>query len=215
LHLLKKISITIINGNYFPNRYTLSRKNFYMSKSIVYLTFVILLLPPGLQAQMGFTIYPSEYQIKARYLYNFARFVDWPDQTFLHSDSPFIIGILGEDPFGIDIDKTVEGKKIKNRSFKIKRYKNLESVGFCHILYIGIEDYKKRKNAIKKLKGKNILTVSDKKNFAHNGGIINFIVKEKKIRFQINLQAVKESDILISSKILRQADIINNQQPES
>ncbi len=186
-----------------------------MPKFIVHLTLVILLFPLRLQAQMGVTMYPSEYQIKAKYLYNFARFVDWPDQTFTHSDSPYIIGILGEDPFGIDIDKTVEGKKVKNRNFIIRRFKNLETLEYCHILYIGIDDHKRRKIVVERLKGENILTVSDKKNFAHNGGLINFIIKEKKIRFQINLRAVKESDILISSKILRQADIINNQQPKS
>ncbi|MFO7892060.1 MAG: YfiR family protein [bacterium] len=181
-----------------------------MTKFIFHLTIVMLLLPFKLQAQMGFTIYPSEYQVKAKYLYNFTRFVDWPDQTFSHPDSPFIIGILGEDPFGIDLDKTVEGKKIKNRNFIIKRFKKFNDLKYCHILYIGIDDHGKRKKIIKKLSDRNILTVSDKKNFAQNGGIINFIIKDKKIRFQINFQAAQESNIQISSKILRQADIINN-----
>ena len=166
-------------------------------------------------AQMGFTMYPSEYQVKAKYLYNLARFVDWPEHTFADSNSSYIIGILGEDPFGIDLEKTVEGKKVKGRNFSVKRFKNCTHLEFCHILFINLGNPRKLHEAIKKIDDKNILTVGDTENFAHNGGIINFIIKEKKIRFQVNLQAAETSDIQISSKILRQADIIGNQSPES
>lgn len=185
-----------------------------MYNKFFHLIILISVLTLKSQAQMGFTVYPSEYQVKAKYLYNFTRFVDWPDQTFSHSDTPYIIGILGEDPFGIDLDKTVEGKKIKGRSFIVKRFKQIDDLKFCHILYIGLTDQSKSIQVIEKIKGSNILTVGDIKNFAHNGGIINFITKDKKIRFEINVQAAKETGIHISSKLLKQSNIIENQQPK-
>ena len=164
---------------------------------------------------MGFTMYPSEYQVKAKYLYNLARFVEWPEQSFADSNSSYIIGVLGEDPFGIDLEKTVEGKKAKGRNFIVKRFKKSEDVQFCHILFIKLADNIQLSNTIKKVNHENILTVSDTKNFAKNGGIINFITKEKKIRFQINLSAAEQSGLQISSKILRQAEIIEQKSPEA
>ncbi len=180
-----------------------------------HLIILITLLTLRSQAQMGFTVYPSEYQVKAKYLYNFSRFVDWPDQAFPHSDTPYIIGILGEDPFGIDLDKTVEGKKVKGRNFIVKRFHRIDDLEFCHILFIGVPDQKKSIRIIDKLKETSILTVSERKKFAHDGGIINFITKEKKIRFEINRQAAKNAGINISSKLLKQSNIIENQQPET
>ena len=184
-----------------------------MYKKIYHIIILIILLSIKVQAQMGFTLYPSEYQVKAKYLYNLARFVDWPEQSFADSNSSYIIGILGEDPFGIDLEKTVEGKKAKGRNFVVKRFPKYEDLQFCHILYINLTDKDKLNKVIKKIKNENILTVGDTKNFAQNGGIINFITKEKKIRFQINLSAAEQSGIQISSLILRQADLIENKSP--
>lgn len=185
-----------------------------MHKKILFFSILICLLSVRILAQMGFTMYPSEYQIKAKYLYNLARFVDWPEHTFADSNSSYIIGILGKDPFGIDLEKTIEGKKINGRNFSVKRFKNYKNIQFSHILFINFTDPQKLDQAIKKIDNKFILTVGDAENFAHKGGILNFIIKDKKIRFQINLQAAKKSGIQISSKILRQAYIIENLSPE-
>lgn len=178
--------------------------------SLILVNFVILTS----HAQMGFTTYPTEYQVKAKYLYNFARFVEWPDQSFTHKSTPYTIGILGEDPFGIDLDKTVEGKKIKGRNFIIKRFNEISDFQYCHILFISLNEQEKTKRVIKKLKGSSILTVSDIENFAEDGGIINFFMTEEKIRFKINFQSANASNLKISSQILRQAKIITNKNSE-
>ncbi|MBN1782316.1 YfiR family protein [bacterium] len=165
----------------------------------------MLLVSDG-YSQMGFTVYPTEYQVKAQYLYNFARFVDWPEESFENPDSPFVIGIVGQDPFGIDLEKTVEGKQIKNRRFIIRRYDNSADLSSCHILFIGTDDRTRRSALIDRLKHRCILTVGDENNFVPDGGMINFVVRKKKIRFEINREAVKQSGLKISTKLLKMAE---------
>jgi hypothetical protein len=158
-------------------------------------------------AQMGFTVYPTEYQIKAKYLYNFARFVDWPEESFQSPDSPFVIGIIGNDPYGIDLEKTIEGKQIKNRKFIIRTYQNLENLSSCHILFIGVNDRALRSQIFNKIKKYSILTVGDDDSFTKDGGMINFIIKKKRIRFEINREAVKQSPLKMSTNLLKMAVI--------
>ncbi|MBN2102882.1 YfiR family protein [bacterium] len=169
--------------------------------------FIIILGGSNSYSQMGFTVIPTEYQIKAKYLYNFARFVDWPEESFNNPDSPFVIGIIGSDPYGIDLEKTIEGKQIKNREFRIRRYQNLEDLSSCHILFIGVDNRDRRSQIFSKIKNNSILTVGDETNFSKDGGMINFIIKKKKIRFEINSEAVKQSGLKMSTKLLKMADI--------
>jgi hypothetical protein len=180
-----------------------------MKSILFYIISVIILLTMQVQAQMGFTIYPSEYQIKAKYLYNFARFVNWPEKSFPDSTTSIVIGIIDDDPFGIDLDKTVEGKQINNRGFKIKRFNNMNGIESCHILFIGSHNIKRRLQILKKLKDHNVLTVGDSPYFVHNGGIINFIFIDKKIRFEINIQAANASGLILSPRLLKLANIID------
>ncbi|MFC1569371.1 YfiR family protein [bacterium] len=169
---------------------------------------IIILWISNSYSQMGFTIYPTEYQIKAKYLYNFARFVDWPEESFQNPDSPFVIGIIGNDPYGIDLEKTIEGKQIKNRKFMIRHYQNLENLSSCHILFIGVDNRSRRSQIFNKIKNKSILTVGDENNFAKDGGMINFIIKEKRIRFKINRDAVKQSGLKMSTNLFKMAEIV-------
>jgi len=151
---------------------------------------------------------PREYMIKAGFLYNFAKFVDWPEEVFENSSTPLIIGILGEDPFGNDLDQIIKKKTVKERSILIKRLKTLDELKVCHILFISASEKSHLSKVISKTKDWHVLTVSEMEGFAELGGIINFTKEGNKIRFEINLDAAEQSGLKISSRLLKLAKII-------
>ena len=167
--------------------------------------FAFLFIAIHLQAQS----FPTrENQVKAVFLFNFTQFVEWPANAFSSSDAPFIIGIVGKDPFGDYIDQTVRGEKMMNHPLVVQRYKTVRDIRDCHILFIGADDMEKLKEVSSVLNRRSTLTVSDSNNFANAGGMIRFFTKENKTKLQINLSAVKAAELNISSKLLRVAEII-------
>ena len=153
---------------------------------------------------------PGEYMIKAAFLYNFARFVDWPAKAFPNDHTPINVCILGKDPFG-DAFEPIKGKIVKGRKLALLRVKRLEELEQCHILFISSSEDKRLSQILSAIRGKNILTVSDIKMFARRGGTINFVIVEKKIRFEINIEAVRLAGLEISSKLLKLAKIVGGE----
>ena len=149
-----------------------------------------------------------EYQVKAVFIFNFTQFVEWPANVFSGSNAPLVIGILGQDPFGSYIDQTVAGEKVKDHPLVVQRYRTIEEVKECHILFIDRTEAANMKHIVTSLKGKSILTVSDAANFIGQGGMIRFITESNKIQFQINPEAAKAANLTISSKLLRLAEIV-------
>ena len=131
---------------------------------------------------------PSEYQLKAAFLFNFAKFVEWPQQSFTDEKSEFIIGILGDNPFGDDLSRTVDGKKISEHPIRVQKFEAAEDIK-CHILFISSSEKKRLAEIFAKIKGNPILTVGEAEQFIQTGGIINFVHVDNKIRFQINDEA--------------------------
>ena len=153
----------------------------------------------------------SEYLIKAGYIYNFAKLVEWPASAFAQPDSPIVIGIVGTDPFGPIIDKVLEGKKVNGHPFLIKRLKPTADVKECHILFIGSSLGAHVADTIRLTRGTPILTISEIPGFADHGGIIHLTLEQNKVRFEVNVDAAKEADLNISSRLLVLAKVI--QQP--
>lgn len=149
-----------------------------------------------------------EYKVKAAFLYNFAKFVEWPDLKNADSSYPFIFGVLGDDPFGSELDN-IQNKVVAGRPISIKRFASLDDYKPCHILFINIEEKDILKTMLLQLKNKNVLTVGDAEGFAKTGGMIGFIEKKNKIRFEINVIAAEQSDIKISSNLLKLATIVD------
>ena len=145
---------------------------------------------------------PSEYQLKAAFLFNFAKFVEWPPEAFANSTSPIVIGILGEDPFGGDLERTVRDKKVNNRPFVIKELRSPAEATNCHIIFISASEKKRLPEVLSGLSGTNVLTVSETADFTASGGMINFVEENNKIRFQINDVAAKKANLKVSSKLL-------------
>lgn len=157
-----------------------------------------------LQAQPA----PSrEYQVKAVFLFNFTQFVEWPASAFDSVEAPLVIGVLGKNPFGTYLEQTVSGETVNGRPITVQYCNNVQEAQSCHIVFMNTDDAKKTKQIIHALKGKDILTVSDAPEFARLGGMIRLFKQVNKIRLQVNLDASKESELVLSSKLLKLADI--------
>ena len=156
----------------------------------------------------------SEYLIKAGFIYNFAKLVEWPSSAFPQPDSPIVIGILGEDPFGATLDRIVTDKKINGRGIAVKRLKwgrDLKDLRDCNILFISSSEKEHLDSVVDAMKWLPVLTIGDAPGFARRGGIINFTLEDNKVRFEVNVEAAKHADLTISSRLLTLARIVPQQ----
>lgn len=145
---------------------------------------------------------PSEYEVKAAFLFNFAKFVEWPEDSFADSYSPIVIGILGQDPFSGALDHTIGGKTVNGRALMVKRLAQGQDARACHILFVCSSERKRLSQILASLGGTSVLTVSDMDDFAYAGGIINFVLENSKVKFQVNATAAARARLRISSKLL-------------
>ena len=150
----------------------------------------------------------DEHQVKAVFLFNFVQFVDWPSAAFADVQSPVVIGILGDDPFGSLLDDVVQGEHVRNREIVIHRFKRLEDVAPCHVLVVSASENQKYERIVASLKDRPTLTVGDTEGFANRGGMVRFLNERNRIRFQVNVGAVKAAGLTISSTLLRSASIV-------
>lgn len=153
---------------------------------------------------------PTEYQIKAAFIYNFARFTDWPDHAFADANSPMVIGVLGKNVFGDNLAQIINGKVIKGHPLLFKEFDSPDEATNCQVLFISSSEQNHLSKIIGRLQDASILTVSETDDFISNGGMINLVIMDDKIRFQINNDAAKKAGLTISSKLLSLA--VNNPQ---
>lgn len=163
-----------------------------------------------LVANLGFALsdsaqqsHPEEYQVKAVYLYNFSRFVEWPAVS--STDEPFTICILGHDPFGAVLDATLSGEAIGNLKLVAKRISSLRDATTCRILFVSSSEAGHSKEILARVEKSPVLTVSDMPGFTGNGGMIQFVLKENKVRFEVNLAAAEKAGLSFSSQLLKVA----------
>ncbi len=152
-----------------------------------------------------------EYLVKAAFLYNFAKFVEWPNGAFADQSSPLFLCILGRDPFGEALE-TIKGKRVMGREIVIKRYEDVGDIpaSGCNIVFISSSESKRLPSLLRTFEHLNVLTVSDMDGFARRGGIIGLITVKNKIRFEINVDAAERSHLRISSKLLRLSSIVRD-----
>ena len=150
----------------------------------------------------------DEYEIKAAFLFNFANFVEWPSKTPANDNSTFIIGICGDNPFGDSLNKTVSGKTVNGRKIEIKYFKSSRDLKPCHILFVSTSEDNHLAKISNAAKDWHMLTVGETSNFTRNGGIIGFLVEDKKIKFEINTANAKKAELKISSKLLKLAKVV-------
>ena len=146
----------------------------------------------------------SEYAVKAAFLYNFAKFAEWPEVSFASEDGPFVVGVVGEDPFGGVLERTLTDKTLKGREVKVVRFaKPVEALRTCHILFVGKDTKKRLKEVIAQIDGASVLTVGEMGGFIAAGGMINFVLVEGRVRFAINWVKAKKVGLKVSAKLLK------------
>lgn len=155
----------------------------------------------------------QEYQVKAAFLFNFAQYTQWPSNSFPEATSPFVIGIIGNDPFGAMLDELVRGENVNGHPLVVQRYRRVEEIKACHILFSGESERKHLEDIFTQTKGRSILTVGDTEPFVRHGGMVRFYTESGKIRFEINVEATKESHLEVSSRLLRLARVVSSNKP--
>jgi hypothetical protein len=146
---------------------------------------------------------PEEYQVKAVYLYNFGRFIDWPATG--NKDDSFTICVLGRDPFGAVLDATLAGETIGDKKLVARRLASTLDATNCNILFISSSESSRMKQILAAVEKNGVLTVSDLPNFTINGGMIQFVLRDNKVRFEVNLAAAERAGLTFSSQLLKVA----------
>jgi YfiR/HmsC-like len=162
----------------------------------------LLIALPGLWAQRS---KPTDYQVKAAYLFNFGRFIEWPASA--KGDS-FTICILGQDPFGATLDAALANQTIDGKSVAAKRISTLQESSACQILFLSSSEEARLPKIVESLDKSAVLTVSDMPGFSQRGGMIQFILDGNKVRFEVNLTAAQSAGLNPSSELLRVATTV-------
>jgi len=149
-----------------------------------------------------------EDQLEAEFIYKVAEFTTWPQGAFANSNSPLVIDVLGDDPLGHALDKTVRGETAGGRRLIVEWYGRAEEVKTCHILFISQSEIRQLDEIVKRLKGKPILTITDAHGPAFAGVMIRFTIERHELDFHINQQATKAAELTLSSRLLRMADAL-------
>lgn len=180
-----------------------------MTQRMFFTRLAILLL------SVGFTLFPgrsesqnpTEYQVKGAFIYNFAKFVEWP-AGIPAGGRPFIIGIFGKDPFGSLIDEAVSGKNVRDRKIAVKRFSRIDEAVDSQILFISSSEAESVPRILKELGRTPMLTVSDIDRFAEQGGMVQLLMDQNRVRFAINVAAVERAGLRPSSQLLKLARIV-------
>jgi hypothetical protein len=172
-------------------------------KSIILLLCLAIAVTPA-SAQVPST----EYQVKGAFLFNFAQFTEWPSNAFSAPNAPFVIGILGQDPYGKFLDEFVRGESINGHPVVIQRFRSVKDIDtVVHLLFVDKQFAITSEDLALLANNKNILTVSDAPGFAQRGGAINFFKENNRVRFEVNVNTAKDARVVLSSKLLRLAKI--------
>jgi len=147
---------------------------------------------------------PTEYEVKAAYLYNFGKFVEWPAKVTAASEF-FSICVLGEDPFGSTFDATIAGESINGKKVVVKRITKPQDAVSCRILFISSSEEGRLQEILAMLGNTSVLTVSDLSQFTRRGGMIRFVMEANRVRFEVNLTTAEHAGLTLSSQLLKVA----------
>jgi hypothetical protein len=172
-----------------------------VTKLLVILSWIFIAVPRSNAQQPK----ANEFQVKAAYLYNFGRFVEWPDQNASDKSQPFEICVLGADPFGPTLDAVLASGSIAGKSVAAKRISRPQDINSCRILFISSSEEGHLKEVLAALDKTSVLTVSDIPRFSERGGMIGFILDGNRVRFDVNLASAQGARLTLSSELLKVA----------
>jgi hypothetical protein len=152
----------------------------------------------------------SEYQVKAAFLYNFAKFIEWPPSAFSDAKQPLDICVYGRDPFGTALEDALMGKMIGDRRVGLGRAMLFQDLAGCHVIFVSSSAHESAADLANRLKGRAVLLVGEGDGFAASGGTIQFTIEDDRVRFVINPDAADRAGLKISSKLLALAKIVRD-----
>jgi hypothetical protein len=173
-------------------------------RAIVLFVFCAILAGPG--TSLNASAETTEFQVKAAFVYNFIKFVQWPPESFVTTSSPISICVFGRDPLEEAL-YSLEGKSAQGRGLSVRRISGLGEADRCQVLYLGRSEREMVGNILKGLKV-GMLTIGDMQPFADSGGMINFVMVDNRVSFEINVEAAEKARLKISSQLLRLARIV-------
>ena len=153
----------------------------------------------------------SEYEVKAAFLFNFTKFVEWPREAFYAPGEPLTICIVGDDPFGAGLD-FIRNKSVNNRGLEIRRLGQPADTRDCHVLFIAYSEKTRMREILNSVVKQEVLTVSDISGFAGSGGVIEMYIKDRKVRFRVNTSAARRHHLKIGSQLLELAEIVTDKE---
>ena len=151
----------------------------------------------------------DEREVKAVFIFNFVQFVEWPPDAFDSPESPFTIGVLGDDPFGSLLDEAVKGEVVKGRPLLVARFRRVEDIKTCHVLFVSPSEAGMYEQILAALRTRPTLTVGETESFTSRG-MIRFLTERNRVRLEVNVGAVKAAGLTISSNLLRAARIVGS-----
>ena len=181
----------------FPPRHR--RRRFRRCLPVLVLAGLFMGRAPAVLAQAEAL---DEYQVKAAFLYQFTKFIEWPAGAFPDANAPFSICVAGVDPFGNILNQLLQQKAVGQRRLELRRSAHGEDLQGCQILFISASERKRFPAILDKVKGSPVVTVSESDRFMQSGGVINFFLSEERVRFDINLEATEGTGLKFSSRLL-------------
>jgi hypothetical protein len=143
-----------------------------------------------------------EYRVKAAYLVNFTRYVEWPRQSFDSPGAPLVICVAGQDPFGASLDSAVAGKSSQGHPLRVRRINTQTIARGCHVVFVARAEWSRDPRVLERLSQPAVLTVGETDQFVQEGGVIGFVINNETVRFAVNLAARESSRLTISSRML-------------
>jgi hypothetical protein len=151
---------------------------------------------------------PSEYAIKAEFIERFTRFIDWPQEAFPSPEAPFVLCVMGDNPFGDYLERLARERRVKDRKVRLLQIARVSEVDACHLVFIAASERNREREVVARTQGKSILTIGDTPGFAEVGVILNFFLEQDRIRFEINLDEARRTGLTFSSKLLKLARVV-------
>jgi hypothetical protein len=178
----------------------MSQRNLVRAASLILAVALLLATFPAGQAQ---TV--SDYEVKAAYLYSLAKFVDWPARTFPNAAAPMRFCVLNDHSFQSQLMQTVQGKSIAGHSIEVLQVRDAEQSRDCQVLFVNALQSREIRHIAEVLQGASVLTIGEKDGFLEDGGIVNFVLQNSRVQFEVNIRAANEGGLYVSSRLLKVA----------
>lgn len=144
----------------------------------------------------------GEYPVKAAYLLNFTKFVEWPATAFTNATAPFVVGLVGDDPFGSMLQEAFSGQTVGGRPIVLRRFPVGAKINDCHVLFLSRSARETQEGLLATLQGRPILTVGETEQFLEAGGLINFVLTKERVRFEVNARSAERAGLKLGAKLL-------------